>query len=256
MYTINDFFKIPLQLLGATGISAKTGRIDEISIALRPFFYINMVNLVASVFGEMIFFVKNIANSTSDFIQMTFLTLCIGFIWIGIVKISVLIKKVETLNRLINGISEHFPRDVDAQYEYQVASYTKKAKLMMITYATVQIFMIWCFNLLPLSETIYTYWRDDVWALDFSYTVWYPVLDPYRRGIFEILYVSQYWAAHISAMYILSADILLCSIGEQICMHFDQLSRRLATMQIDKIDASEEKQLLKDCVEKHNVVIR
>lgn len=255
MATVNDFLRIPITLLSTIGISTVQRANGEHQFSVRIFYYIGMFNLVACVVGEMIYFVRGITTGTAEFIRMTFLVLCIGFIWIGIVKITALAKNTDTVNELISELCAYFPYKRDEQCDYLVGVHAKKAKIIMLTYASVQMFMIWCFNLFPLAETIYAYWRDRVWSIDFSYTIWYPI-DPYQRWIFEIFYASQYWAAHASAMYILCADILLCSLGEQVYMHFEQLTRKFSSFSTRSMPLIEQMEVIEQSVKKHNIIIK
>lgn len=252
--SMEQFIQIPRIFLATIGIPTK--KINGIrQFTMNFFFYLHFFNLGACVLGEMIFLVMSLANNQGDFINSTFLILCIGFIMISFAKVITFRVKKELLNELIEELYQYHPNSAKEQDDYAVIKYLQRAQTIMRWYAMVQMVMIWCFNLFPLTDTIIDYVRDRRWTMEFSYLIWYPI-DPYKRGYFEAFYASQFWAAHVSATGILAVDILLCGIVISLCMHFDQLSHALLMLTPSEQYTSRERYLLAQYVKKHNIIIR
>lgn len=248
---IDAFMRIPRKFLATIGIPT-IEKNNRKQFTVNILFYLSFLNLGLCVLGEMIFFVVSLARGQSDYIQSTYLILCIGFILISFAKVIALIAKMDTLHRLLDELSDIFPRTAAEQRDYKVADCWKQTRWILHSYGFVQIFMIWSFSLVPQVSTITTYLKHGIWTVDYSYTIWYPI-DPYRRGFFELFYLSQFWAAQVSAMGILSVDVVMCSIVMLICMHFDHLSQSFSNLKPG--DVLKGNALLKKYVIKHNKII-
>lgn len=250
---IDEFSKLPWFILSTVGMPAVTEN-NVLKIKINFWFYASFFNLTACVFLEIVYVAIIIADPTKfNFMELTYLVLCIGFIFISIAKMITLFFTRKIISSLIGELFAYFPKTLQDQRTFKVSHYVHRVKLIMGSYTFVQFFMIWCFNLFPLSDTIKAYWHDGSWKIDFSYILWYPV-DPYQRGYFEVFYTSQFWAAHVSATGILVADILLCSIVKQIVMHYSDLRRRLLALKPPDKLALRETELVKKYIEKHNKV--
>lgn len=252
--SIEEFSKLPWAILSTVGMPAVTEN-NVLKIKINFLFYASFFNLAGCVFLEIVYVGIIVADPNKfNFMELVYLILCIGFIFIAIAKMITLSYKRGILSKLVGEFYEYFPKTVEDQRTFRVSHYVRRVKLIMSSYTFVQLFMIWCFNLFPLSETIKGYLHDGSWHMDFSYILWYPI-DPYKRGFFEVFYASQFWAAHVSASGILVADILLCCIVKQIVMHYTDLKRRLLLLKpLDKL-ALKENDLIKTYVEKHNKII-
>lgn len=217
---------LPFQTAASKNESASicTGQIIPWTI-----FYLTYINLGLLVLGEMIYFVLNFGKFSS-FVELTSVTLCIGFIWLSFAKVASIIWNRDYTNTVIAELNEMFPQTLWAQNDYQVHAHELHTKRIMIGYSALQMVMIWLFNLYPLSDTIVEYVRDGTWNVDFPYIIWYP-FDPYVSGWFEVNFLSQIWAGYVAAAGILATDLLLCSIVLQICMHFDRLCVTLVEME-------------------------
>lgn len=92
-------------------------------------------------------------------------------------------------------------------------------------------------------------------STDFPYIIWYP-FNPYASGFFELNYLSQMWAAYVSAAGMLATDLLLCGVVEQICMHFEHLNKQLLRMKPNEINGNVEYSQLKKYIRTHNEITR
>lgn len=251
--SIDEFSRLPWAILSTVGMPAVTEN-NVLKIKINFLFYASFFNLAGCVFLECVYVMVILADPNKfNFMEVTYLILCIGFIFIAIAKMITLGFKREIISGLVGELYEYFPKTVEEQRIFRVAHYVSRVNIIMRSYTFVQMFMIWCFNLFPLSETLKAYLRDGSWNVDFSYILWYPV-DPYKRGFFEVFYASQFWAAHVSATGILAADILLCSIVKQIVMHYTDLCRRLLLLKPPDKLALKETELIKAYIIKHNKI--
>lgn len=245
------FMRLPRKFLATVGISTIVKNHRK-QFSLNILFYLSFLNLGLCVLGEIIFCVYSLVRNQSDFIQFTYLILCIGWILLSFAKVIALIAKMGTLHKLTDELSDIFPNTLAEQRDYKVADCWKQTRWILQSYGIVQIFMIVSFSLFPQISTITNYVQHNNWTVEFTYTIWYP-MDPYRRGLFEVLYLSQFWAATVSALAILGVDVVMCSIVMLICMHFDHLSLSFLCLKPGK--SSEDIALLKKYVIKHNKLI-
>lgn len=249
---MDAFMHIPRKFLAPIGIFTVVKN-NRKQFVVKILFYLSFLNLGLCVLGEMIFFVLSFARNQGDFIQSTYLILCIGFILISFAKVIALISKLDTLHKLMDELSDIFPKTKAEQADYKVAECLQQTRWILKWYGVVQIFMIWSFSLVPQMSTITNYLQHGNWTVEFSYTIWYPI-DPYQRGLFELFYVSQFWAAFCAAMGILSVDVVMCSIVMLICMNFDHLSNSF--LNLKPSNSRRDIALLKDYVITHNKVIK
>lgn len=229
------FTKIPLLMFRTIGVqpfqmSTTNGAGGGgSSTKLWLIFFLSHINLGLLVLGEMIYFVRNFGKFSS-FVELTSVTLCIGFIWLSLTKVASIVWNRDHTNAVIAELNEMFPQNITVQNDYKAPAYASLTKRIMIGYSALQMVMIWLFNLVPFSDAIIQYSRDGTWNVDFPYIIWYP-FDPYPSGWFEVNFLLQMWAGYVAAAGILASDLLLCSIVLQICMHFDRLHLTLLEME-------------------------
>lgn len=257
----NDFISIPLKFLYSIGVIPfhlldANNKYPPNSFRIFPLilFVLSFLNLGLLVIGEMIFFVKTFGNFV-NFIEETALVLCIGFILLSFVKVITISWKKDQMSRLMTNLERLFPKTKDIQCDYKIEKYLHQTMLLTRIYSIVQMGMIWCFNFYPMSETIIGYVRHRTWKVDFPYYIWYP-FNPYAPGFFELNYLSQMWAAYVAAAAILAADVLLCGVVIQICMHFDHLKQKIIELKPTKYNRNIEFARLKQYIKTHNEIIR
>ncbi|XP_037045000.1 odorant receptor 85c-like [Bradysia coprophila] len=217
-------------------------------------FFCSFTNLILLVLGECIYFCKTFGNF-KNFVDAVSVTLCIGFIFLALAKVSAVFWKRDQMSRLMSDLEIMFPKTDGEAREYNVGKFRSQTVFLMKLYATIQMVMIWCFNFYPLTETLSGYMNDGSWEVDFPYIIWYP-FNPYAPGYFELNWMSQMWAAYVSAAGMLATDLLLCGAVEQICMHFEYLNKQLLSMRPNARTGDIDYSKLKKIVRTHNEIIR
>lgn len=252
--SISGFTTIPSAFLKSIGMPLVPVH-DVLKIRINFLFHASFWNLGICVLGEMIYFGRAMLGMANlSFLDMTNLVLCVGYIMMCFAKTFAILFQSEQMNSLLTDLQTIYPMSVDEQRTYRVEKYYSGSKRVMKTYALIQMFMIWCFNLFPLFETLLLYGSTGAWEVVFPYIIWYP-FDPYTRGLFEFLYASQFWAAYVAAAGILAIDMLLCGTVIQICMQFDDLKRKFLSFRpTGKLN--EDMAVLKSYIVKHSEVIR
>lgn len=234
------FTRLPLRFFDTMGI-APFRPTDQPPVTrlrrhlLNAWFAASFINCALCVLGEIVYMLLTFRRS--DFVQTTSLVMCIGFILLCFVKILTIMWQRGQLDQLMAHLHRMCPRTRTECREYAVDAYVAHAGRLMRLYAWIQMAMIWLFNCYPLTTTVSGWWRTGAWELDFPYVIWYPY-DPYGRGWFELNFLSQIWAGYFSASGILAADLLLCGVVVQLCMHYDRLRNRLAVYRPDGLRTS------------------
>lgn len=248
----------PFQVLDANN-RPLTGRSFTTFLAWILFF-VGYTNMVLLVLGEIVYFLLTFGQF-NNFVELTEVMLCIGFILLSIVKVATVIGQRQKTNLLISELSRIFPITLSDQSAYNTEDYTKRTVRMMTVYTWLQMMMIWLFNLTPLVDTIIGYISAGTWEMNLPYIIWYP-FDPYPRGWFEVNFVSQIWAGYGSSAGMLATDLLLCGMVMEICMHFDHLSRTLnglrpgvAQTDSDRISRKDDA-VLHECIQRHKKILR
>lgn len=250
----NAFTSIPRTFLKTIGMPSVLVN-NVLHIHMNRWFVASFGNLGYCVLGEMFYFALAVLGSTNlTFLDQTNLILCIGFIMLCYAKVLAILLQSARMNNLLTELQTHYPITEMEQRVYRVEKHYAQSRLVMRSYAFVQMFMIWCFNLFPFAETLMVYAADGTWNVVLPYLVWYP-FNPYRPGLFETLCLSQFWAAYVSAAGILAADMLLCGIVVQICMQFDDLKRRFMELS-PKGKLCGDMEMLKENVSRHTEFIK
>lgn len=224
----DEFTRLPaifFRTIGVPVFQANSPKLTPLRKCLRLLlFFVSFTNTALCVLGEILFVIFTFGES--DFVDITSLVMCIGFILLSFAKVITIIWKQRQLTQLMEDLLSVFPQTHDDQMDYQTKKYAGHAKRLMVRYSWVQMVMIWLFNFYPLTNTLSEYWKRGAWEVDFPYIIWYP-FDPYGTGWFELNFFSQISAAYFSASAILGTDMLLCGVVLQICMHYDRLQRSL-----------------------------
>lgn len=253
LYSVNDFSRLPQIYLSTIGVFSTIAN-DKITMKASFLFYISSLNLWLCVTGEIIFLFGSLARGQANFIQSTYLILCIGFILISIVKVVSLLMRMGEITKLFLDMNSLHPKTLAEQEEFHVRHFVHRTTTIVWWYAILMLFMIFCFSFFPLSTTISQYFHSKEWEIEFSYTIWYPV-DPYKRGLFEIFYASQIYAALVSAISIVAVDTLLCCAVKLTCMHLEHLSEVIGKYKPEPKHTVNEKIFFLDFIKKHNTVL-
>lgn len=252
--TIDSFTSLPrafFKLIGMPSVPMS----GVLKIRVNYLYHAAFWNLGLCVFGEMVNIGRIMLGMENfTFLEITNLVLCIGFILMCFAKVLAVLHQSDRMHCLFTDLQAIHPISVEEQQLYCTHKYYLESRRVMQMYAFVQMLMIWCFNLSPLAETLMLYASTGLWEVVLPYPVYYP-FDPYPRGLFEYLYVSQLWAAFVAATGILAVDMLLCGVVIQICMHFDVLKRNLTNFKPSG-DARQDMAALKAYVAKHSETIR
>lgn len=229
-----------------------TPRTSRRNVLLIALFIVSFVNTALCVAGEYVFFAIAIRSPDMDAEMLTSLLLCIGYIMLSFAKVFTIWLKRPELDAVMRHFDALWPRSLTAQRHHRVDMYIAQANQLMRTYAYIQMIMIWFFNFFPIASiTLYRIAGGGLsQRLEFPYPVWYP-FDERAPVIFELTYVSQFWAAYFSAVAILGADMLLCSLVVQLCMHYDALAAQLCEYRPvggGRADAAQ----LRRCVQLHD----
>lgn len=257
--TANSFVSLALRFSRTIGFTpfheVRNGWTAPISKWKTILMILGCLNTCYCIFGELVY-LRIALRSLETFFEAVELVMCIGFLSLSFVKVGTIILNRPLFTWLIEQMSDMFPKTVVEHLEYQTDVYLKKAKQIMRMYSWVQMIMIWLYNTTPLVMAIYDFATRGVWQMDHPYKIWYP-MDVYGRGLFEFVFFHQAACGYTSAAGILTADLLLCGVGMQICMQFDRLACRLRQLkarggQNNRQDYSE----LRNCIIMHNKLIK
>lgn len=244
LISVEQFSFFPRFFLKAYGVDFTAKQENRKTIL----FYMSSSVLGLTIVGEFIYLVVNILANELNIFQITYSTLCLGYICLAAIKmISFIASANEILILFAEFRSEH-PKTIADGKNFLVPKFLRRSNRVILSYGIVMLCMINCFNFFPLITTISNYIKYDQWKVELPYTILYP-FDPFQPVLFEILYFFQFWAALAAALGMVCVDTMMCCVVQLICMHFNELGLELSKGPLSTI---EEKKFLLAVVERHN----
>lgn len=252
--SINTFTSLPRIFFKVIGILSVSNN-GFLKFRTNLLYHITFWNLGTSILGELVNFTRWFMGMEHfSFLQITYLILCVGYLSMCFAKVLSLLFQSESMHNLLVDLQAIHPMTKQDQERCYTKKYYAEARRVMTLYACVQMLMIWCFNLSPLAESLMVYWSTGRWEVDLPYPVYYPFY-AYSTGLFEFLFIIQLWAAFIGATGILAVDMFLCGIVIQICMHFDDVKRKMTEF-IPTGNFRRDMDVMKEYIAKHAEVMR
>lgn len=229
--TVDDFTSIArnsFSCLGWKPYKLKNSKLNE-TLSLLGMFYFRISMFYAGVcmLQQLIYLLLNFGDGNA-FLELTNVAPCMGFSMLGLVKIFFVIYwNKNELTVVMAKMNTLFPKNYRDQERYGVRKVLKHLKLVMRSFSTLYMGLIWLFNLMPIFISIYLYFADNViYHKELPYIMWYP-FNPLQPIVFEISYTIVMWGAFTCALSILSTDLLYCSVLTLLCLLFDILKMDL-----------------------------
>ncbi|CAO1400259.1 unnamed protein product [Diamesa hyperborea] len=236
--TVDDFTSIArstFSFLGWNPYNLKNSKSNETLSFLKTFYFrISMIYAGVCMLQQFIYLILNFGEGNS-FLELTNVAPCMGFSLLGLMKIFfVIFRNKNELTDVMAKMDSLFPRNYRDQERYGVRKVLKNLTLVMRSFSTMYMGLIWLFNLMPVFISIYLYFDEGViYHKQLPYIMWYP-FDPLQPIVFEISYIVVMWGAFTCALSILSTDLLYCSVLTLLCLLFDILKMDLQQLNLKK----------------------
>lgn len=229
--TVNDFTSIARKVFSClqwNPYKLRNSKSNETLSFLKTFyFWISMIYAGVCMLQQLIYLALNFGDGNS-FLELTNVAPCMGFSLLGLMKIFfVIYRNKNELTNVMAKMDSLFPRTQRDQERYGVKKVLRNLTLVMRSFSTLYMGLIWLFNLMPIFISIYLYFDEGViYHKQLPYIMWYP-FDPLEPIVFEISYIVVMWGAFTCALSILSTDLLYCSVLTLLCLLFDILKMDL-----------------------------
>ncbi|XP_068157909.1 odorant receptor 67a-like [Drosophila tropicalis] len=224
-----DFVRLPLFFYHTIGFNPyaedKKNRGSR-SNWLWILFFIHMGVLNFVLACEIIF-------SFDQFVNGSFVTACetlgyIGFVAVADLKIIAVYFRRATLSNLVNQMESIFPKNQEHE-QYDVNRYLTRCRLLTKSFSVLYIVLISLYNMVAYFQ--YVIDRYIQHSPDAERTMPYVPTVPWNwhnsnLGFYGT-YLIQTWAACVSSVGHISADLMIFSVEIQVLMHFDYLSKSL-----------------------------
>lgn len=246
--SLDEFTKIPRLTLRTLGVD-----FTDNGLRITPLFYITIFSLVFCIACEVLYLVFGAINGTADFRVTIHLSFCIvnmTFATALCVEVQFGKHKFESLG---NKFKNCFPTTLNGQNEYRVEYWATRTTFMMKLFAIMQIGTLMFFNLFSAGDVLEIWIKENRWAVDFLYPLWYP-FNAYQRGIFEICYFHQIFTSILTVSMVLAFDLLICGWVEQLRMHQFHLRKAFVELNSSQADGPTEKRLTSKYVQKHCLI--
>lgn len=253
LISVLDFVRLPRRYMRVYGMYSSV-RNRRLTIDFKTvLFAVTTLVLLLTTFGEIAYCIWSLIKNTGVKFELLYTGMCIGYLVLGVGKLIAFMNNLNEISELLLQIEDEHPRTRNAQKEFNVQHYLDLSNRMVFRQAFVFVFMMTIFNLNPLFASFINYFARGEWNIDLPYNLLYP-FNPYRRGVFETIYLLTVWAAYSSTIAISCLDISVCCIVQLICMHFNQLTCTLRDHDPERVSVVEQKAFLLSIVEKHNKI--
>ncbi|CAO1401053.1 unnamed protein product [Diamesa serratosioi] len=200
---------------------------EKVSFSTTFYFRISMIYAGVCMLQQLIYLALHFGDGNA-FLELTNVAPCMGFSLLALVKIFfVIYRNKSELTNVMAKMDSLFPKNSRDQERYGVRNVLKHLKLVMRSFSTLYMGLIWLFNLMPIFISIYLYFDEGIiYHKQLPYIMWYP-FDPLQPIVFEVSYIVVMWGAFTCALSILSTDLLYCSVLTLLCLLFDILKMDL-----------------------------
>lgn len=230
---IEDFLSVPRRLLKYFGIVA-VKRENELIFKQGLLFYFAFFNMIFIIIFEIVYCYFSLTERINfDLQEIMFIGICLCYMIWSLFKSMPLIRKKEKIYNVLKELRSIHPKtDVD-QKKYKIFECIKSMKTIMFHYSWVLVSMVSVYSSMPFVDVLKLYFTSGEWNVDFTYYIWYP-FNAYRRGIFELCFISLYYDAICASVYIIGGDLFMLGILTQIAMQYDVMKREFLAMKYQR----------------------
>lgn len=224
----DDFFKrglIMQKTCGSEPYVHNFHRATWKTVLLRLYYITLIGQLNILMFGEVVI-VKMYITDPEYFLAATAMVPCILFIVGMDYKEYLLRSKEKDVYKVMDDLREIFPDTLEDQIKYNAHDFCVIMQKIELLFIFCCLSFTTVFSSMPiivgLCRVFFT--DDELFGRDLPYAVWYPydVTKPLPLYIFS--YLCQCIAAHTASVLFVGADLLMCGVIAQSCMHFQRIS--------------------------------
>lgn len=224
----DDFFKRGLIMQKSCGSEPYVHNFHRVlwkTILLRLYYTVLVVQMNILVCGEVVI-VKQFITDPEYFLAATAMVPCILFCLGMDYKEYLLRAKEKDVYKLMDDLRELFPKSLEDQHRYNAHYFCAEMQKVELLFIVCCLSFTTVFSSMPsvvgLCRIFFT--EDGTFGYDLPYTIWYPydVTKPLPLYIFT--YLCQCIAAHTASVLFVGADLLMCGVIAQSCMHFHHIA--------------------------------
>lgn len=250
----DKFVRAPRIMFRIVGVKMSKLQFAKKNFETGALHFISVLTISTAAVFELIHIILGELNKTANFLENAFLSICIMYITLGMIVWYKLQTEQKELTALVNKFAECFPMTLEQQHYYRVKHWTQQTNTKMAFFAFLQLITICTFNIFKFSDTFVALYKERRWQIDLVYPMWYPVVDVYDRGIFELCFLHGVATSIFVIVTIMTFDLLLCGWVEQLCMHADRLTKDFTSLNSPKVSKKTEQELMKRYIDKHNLM--
>ncbi|KAH8382620.1 hypothetical protein KR009_004407, partial [Drosophila setifemur] len=230
--TIDDFMRLAVSFYRTIGMNpyeSSSGKKPPV-ILFNLFFAIHMVNLIFVLAMEILYVVLYFRD---EFLESCMVMSYIGFVVVGCLKISAVIRRKDTLTTLVRELESFFPPPrAKEQEQYAVRYYLERSHLFTKGFGGLYMTLVITYNLFSITQ--YTLLRL-VQSPNAKQSLPYVEMAPWDYTAawrFLLTYISQSTAGYTATCAHVGADLMIFAVAMQMIMHFDRVARVLREFQV------------------------
>lgn len=249
--TFNDFVKLANFFYITIGLEPyrkeESSQIRAVCIGL--IFYAGIINLNCMLMGEIVFVIMALVKQ-ENFREATMTMSYIGFVVVSNSKMMFIYRRKEALTKFVQGLQQIFPKSLSLQREYKLTHYLSLSSRITMSFSILYMVLIWTYNLFSIVQHLTRQHEQQT----LPYTMFTP-WNWHNHWSYYLLYFLQNVAGYTSAAGQISSDLLLTACTIQVIMHYDFISRQLASYQVKgkgRAEFLQDLEFLRAVVKYHN----
>lgn len=244
----DKFIEIPVRILRTIGITI-------LPVKVRLFSFVCAFCNISCTLALVIYFVAAFVNGTAVFITTVFSVMAMNYNSLAMAKMVGFIQHSSLFDLFISDLRKHFPKTVAEQDDYEVKRHYAETTRLLIFNFVCMFTMISTYIGISMYVRGPVYKNGQYFPFDLVFPMYYP-FDEHRHGIFEVVLTIHWITNYSETACIYSIDSMVLSILQQICMHFQQLSKTLLEVKAIKAGTMTEKEMIRESVIRHMIVIQ
>lgn len=194
-------------------------------------FLVGIINMNLMLLSEIVFVIMAVVNG-NNFLEATMTMSYIGFVLVGNCKMLFIWLQKAALTRFVNGLKKIFPKDLQAQHNYNLSKYLKECSRITLSFSLLYMILIWTYNLFSIVQyIIYDYWLEVQEVEQTLPYLMYIPWDWHNHWSYYAVYAAQDLAGYTSAAGQIASDLFLVACATQLIMHFDYVASTIAGYQ-------------------------
>lgn len=247
------FFKVPLSLLRLLFVTTEeiTKNVAELKFSIVFWIFIPIFTTLS--FLQVAFIVQLIRNEFEleafCFAQSVFAYHITCFSKVLLVGWS-----NSKLKKVFNILNDIHPQTDEEHMEYKIREWWQQTRRIVYQYSAIQLLVVLNYFINSMYDYTKVYLATGVWKMELPVNAWIPFSTDSPLPFYSV-YLVSFFVGMSSSICLTACDLLLMSIVQLICAHYNYIQRVLMKMMPERSDPARDMVTIKFCVVRHNTIM-